>query len=125
MVRRQHCQAVSYAKLGEDGVYRADLNAGATAGIAKGRGVDVIPAVRGNQRKGAESVDDLVPVPRTRKPLEQLLKHETGRDHGLSSLESIFQAVDFRRRRDRVPSQREGPHARVDQQGHLRDRPFL
>jgi len=85
------------AELGQEGVDRSDLNAGPAATVPQFRGIDVIAAVRREQRESRESLHDLSPSARPRETLEQLLKDEPGRDDGFTRADRTGQFADFRR----------------------------
>ena len=125
VVGRKHDEVVADAKLREQAVDGSDLDAAASAGVSQRRRFDVIGAGRGDEWKGGKTLDDACCVPWPAEPLQQLLKDQSGREDRFSSRQGLPQAGYGRVIGRRVPSQGEGPYARVDEQVHERERSRL
>jgi len=69
IVGRQQLQLVTNAQLREKGVDCADLYARASTAVSQIRGVYVIPPIGRQKRQCFEALDDVLPRPRTCKPL--------------------------------------------------------
>ena len=106
------------AKLGEQGVDGADLNSSASTPIANLGGADVVIAIRHDQRQRAESFDDVLVRARAGESLKELLQYEAGCHDGIRAAERLSKRHDLRRSRVGISTERERPHARVDEQCH-------
>lgn len=109
----------------EERVDGADLDSSPPTPVPKSRRVDVIPAVRVQEGKGVEAFQDRFPRPGPCEPLQDLLKDQSGGDHQLTGPEGIFEGSNLRQIGGGVPAQGHGPHARVHQQAHDRERSAL
>ena len=113
------------AKLGKQRIDGSDLNAVPTAFVAQVGRVDMVAARRYNHGNVREPVDDLRPGARAAPTLQQLLKYQTGRVDRLATSERLPQAPHLGAFRRRIPSERQGPDAGIDEQAHLRVRSRL
>ena len=118
-------QLVTDAKLRDDGVDRADLQAGATTAIAQLRGVDMIQSVRSQERQRRKPVNDVFSRTRAGKSLQQFLQDETCDDERFANFESMTQDANFRCRGSLVAAEGKRPDAGIDEQGHRRERSAL
>ena len=66
------------AKLGEQRVYRADLDSGATTEVAQLGRFDVVVPVGRNKRYRGKSVNDLLARSGSREALKELLQNQPG-----------------------------------------------
>jgi hypothetical protein len=89
-------QVMAYAKLGQQGINRADLNAGPTAGIAQLRSVDVILPIRADQWQGGKAFDDVLARTWTSETLKQFLQNEPCRHDNIVTLEGVAQRAHLR-----------------------------
>jgi hypothetical protein len=121
---QQH-QVVTNAQLRDYRVDRADLQAGAAATIAQVRSVDVIQPVRSQERQRRKTVDDVLSRLRTGKSLQQFLQDQTRDHNGFTTFERVAQYANLRGGRNLVSAERERPDARIDEQGHRRERSAL
>src|SRR5205823_6673263 len=86
-VGRQHRQIVTNAKLRQQGVYRADLNAAAAASVAQLCRVDVIVPVGNQERQRRKPIQYPLASPRPGKALQKLLQNETGGEQCLAGFD--------------------------------------
>jgi hypothetical protein len=121
----QHRQIVTEAKLRQESVDCADLDAAAAASVSEFRRVDMVMPVRDEQWQGGEPFDDLRSVPRPGKPLQELLQNEAGCQQLLAGLDGPHQLAYFRRRGWCVAPQRQRPDAGIDEEAQLRERAAL
>lgn len=82
-------------------------------------------AVRLNECEGCEAGDDLRSGLGWTEALQQFLQDEARRDDHTRAGECVLEGGNFRLGCRRIPAQRQGPDACVDEQGHLRDRSAL
>lgn len=75
---------------------RGELHARSPASIAQLGRLDMILAIRNEQRQGRKPVDDSLSVLGSGEPLEKLLQHDTGDDDGLAGLHGFLQGIDLR-----------------------------
>lgn len=106
------------AKLREQGVDRADLDASASTPNSNVGGADVVIAIRYDQRQRAESLDDFLVGASACEALQELLQNKAGRHDGIRPSERFAKRRDLRCSRVRISTERERPHARVDEQCH-------
>jgi hypothetical protein len=118
-------QFIANAQLGDHGVDRADLNAGAATEIAEIGRFNMIAAVRRNQGDGAEAIDDFAMSARAGKALQQFLKDEPGGDDVCAIGERELESRDFWYGRWGVASEGQRPDTGVHKEGQLRDRSAL
>src|SRR5213592_2333848 len=78
VVGREQGQVMPYAKLRQQRINRAHLNAGATTAIAQLRSVDVILPVRAEERQCGKALDDVLASARAGETLKQFLQYEPG-----------------------------------------------
>ena len=116
---------MSNAELRQDRVDCPHLNSCAATAIAQLSRLNVVLPVGGEKRQGSEMIDDLIAIAWPREPLKQLLQHQARGDHGVAALEGGPQRTNFGRAFGRVSSEGQRPDTRIDQQGHLRERPPL
>lgn len=124
-VGREHCQIVSQAKLGQERVDCAYLNAGAAAFVSERRRIDMIAPVGNQKRKCGKPIQDLLAIPWPREALQEFLQDEAGAEERLPGLDGAHQFAQFRRRGGPVASKCERPHAGIDKQAQLRLRSAL
>ena len=124
-VGRKHRQVVTDAKLREQGVDRADLNAGAAAAVTKFRCIDMIAPVGNQKRQGREAIEDAFAGSRPGKPLQQLLQYETGGEELFAGLYRSKKLARLRRGRRRIPPKSERPDAGIDKEAQRRERSAL
>ena len=125
VVGREHDEVVADAKLREQAVDGSDLDAAASARVSQCRRFDVIGAGRSDEWKGGKTLDDGCRVSWPAEPLQQLLKDQSGREDRFSSRQGLSKTGDGGVIGRSVPSQGEGPYARVDEQVHVRERSRL
>ena len=114
-IRREHCELVANAELGDEGVDRADLNPASAAGVPQLGRANVILAVRNQQGKGGEPLDDAVPSARAAETLKELLKHEARGEDRVTGIERPRKERNLGAVFGSVAPQRQRPHARVDE----------
>src|SRR5262245_55639393 len=125
LVGRQHRQPVTDAELREQRVDGADLHAGATATVAKLRRGDV--TLRSGPRSGS-AVNRSIMSLRARGPAKPPAAAAAGRaPSSRLSRPRRERAAGHRPPAlpDPVPAERERPDARVDDEGHRRERSAL
>jgi hypothetical protein len=125
LVCSQQRQIVSDAELRKNRIDGSYLDAGPAAAVADFGRINVVLAIRGQQWKGAEAIDNFRPITGAGKSLEEFLQDEASGYHRLANLQSALQCIDFRRRTGPITAKGEGPDTGVDQEGHLRERSFL
>jgi len=96
VVGREQGQVMAYAKLGQQGINRAHLNASPTAGIAQPRSVDVILPIRADQWQGGKAFDDVLARAWTSETLKQFLQNEPRRHNNIVTLKGIAQCEHLR-----------------------------
>ena len=124
-VCREQGVAVSNAQLNEQGVNGAELHAGAPARVAQVCRAYVVGAIRLYERDMSEAVDDLLTRTSGYETLQQLLQDQTGGHDDVFAAERTAKFRDFGGVVWSVATKRERPHARVDKQGHDRERSDL
>lgn len=91
----QHCQVIAQAELRQQRVDRPDLHTFAAALIAQFRRMNVVVAIRHDQRQGGKPLDDLVPALGAGETLQNFLEHEAGGEKRLTGFERPDQHCDF------------------------------
>ena len=124
-IGRQHCQAMTNAKLRQQRVYRSDLNAGPAARISQVRSTDVIFSVGNEKRNSGKTIQNLCPSPWPRKTLQQFLENETCRQQSLARFDRTNQRSHRRGLRRRVTPQSQRPNTGIDEQAQSRVRSAL
>src|SRR5206468_7262229 len=76
VVGREHDEVVSHAKLRQESINRSDLYPGSPTAISQIGGLNVIIAIRNEERYCRKPIQNLRPGLRTRKALQDLLEHE-------------------------------------------------
>ena len=89
VVGAQQRQIVSNAQLRQQRVDRADLNTCSAASVAQLGGCYMVFAIRLQQRKRCEALDDLLARFRPVESLKQLLENHAGRDDDISAHQCI------------------------------------
>ena len=79
------------AQLSEQRVDRADLDACPAACVAKISGCDMVFAIRLQQGKRCEALNDLCPRLRSGESLKQFLKNQAGRDDDIGAYEGVLE----------------------------------
>ena len=125
VVGRQQHQVVANAQLRDDRVDRANLQAGATTAIAQFRGLDMIQPIRSQEGQRRKAVNDVLSRLRAGKSLQQFLQDQTRDYNRFTAFERVAQYVNLRGGRNLVAAEREGPDARIDEEGHRRERSAL
>ena len=115
---------MAYAQLGQQRINGSCLNSALAAEVAQRRSVDVVLAVRRQERKGAEMLDDLIARFGPRKTLQQFLQHQASRYHLLAAGKQAGQFMHLGHVGWLVAPQQQRPDAGVRKQGH-RDLSFL
>ena len=82
-------------------------------------------AIRLYQGQCCEALDDLRTRLRPGESLKQFLENQPGRDDDIGAQQSVLEDVNFGFGGRAVASQGERPNARVDKQGHGRERSAL
>ena len=91
--------------LNEQGVNGADLNPMTATGIADLCGLNMVLAIRLDEGKSSEALDDAVARLRASEALEKFLQHEPRAEHLVSSEKCIAQRDNFRCLKLGVPAQ--------------------
>jgi hypothetical protein len=125
MVARQHRKLMTDTETGKQRIDGSDLHAAATAVISQVGGLNVVVSVGHQQRHCGESTHDLRKLPRPVKALQKLLKNQAGRDDRLAVFDCAHECLCLWRGRRRITPEREGPDARVDEEGQSRWRSRL
>lgn len=124
-VGREHRQLESDAELGEQSVDGAELYSATPAVVPEVGGGDVIVAFGTQEGQGGEAVDDGGASARAAEALEELLEHQARREDRLAGAQSRAKTFHLGRCVWCIATQRERPHARVDEQAQSRDRSAL
>ena len=85
----------------------------------------MVLAIGLKQREGSETLDDLAACLSAGEASQQFLQDDAGRDDDVGARQRLLERMYFRYLTRDVPSERERPDARVDEQRHLRDRSAL
>jgi hypothetical protein len=125
VVSRQHCQFVVNAKLGQESVDRSDLHSVATASVSQFGCLDVIVAIRHQQRHRRKTFENLISRLRPGESLQKLLKHEACRNYGLAALDRFDKRCDFSCGSGRIPPERKRPDAGIHEERQARFRSAL
>jgi hypothetical protein len=123
-IRRQQLEAPIDAQAGEQGIDRPQLNALASARVAKRRCLDMVIACGDDEWQRLEPRNESGTLLGASQALEELLQDQAGRVDLLAVLEAATQSRDCRGIRGHVTPQREGPDTRVDED-QRRDRSAL
>jgi hypothetical protein len=124
-IGREHRQIMPDAKLRQQGIDRTDLDTASPASVSQCGRVDVIAAVRGQERQSGEPRNDLFARSWAGKALQQFLKYQAGRQNRLTSADRLAQCGYFRERRRHVTSESQRPNAGIDEQAQSRLRSAL
>lgn len=125
LIRRQQRQVVVNAKLCDQRVDRADLEATTPAGVAQLRGGNVIRPAGREQRKRREAIDDRFARFGSGKTLQQFLEDQAGHDDLIATLECVDESCYLGNGIGRVPPQRERPDTGIDEEAQGRKRSDL
>lgn len=125
LVGREQRQLMTNCQLGKQRVDRTDLNACSSAGSAEFCGGDMILAIGLEQRQRCKPFNDLRLRLGHTKALKKLLQHQPGGHDHIGTHEGIFEGIHFGFCGCSVTAKRERPHARIDQEGHVRERSAL
>ena len=125
VVSGQEGQVMTYAKLSQQGVDRADLNPGSTTSVAQLGSIDMILPIWSDERQSGKPLDDVRTRVRAGKTLKQFLENEPGSHDDLFTCERIAQFLDLRGHDFLIAPESEEPDTGVYQQGHRRDRSAL
>jgi hypothetical protein len=109
----------------EKRVDRPDLHALSAAVVPQLRRLNVIVAIRHDQRQRRKAIDDLGPTLRPGEALQEFLQDEAGRQKRFAAFDGPHQRPDFGPTGWLVPPQRERPDAGVHEEAHLRWRSAL
>lgn len=121
----KHRQVVADAQGRQQGVDGRHLQAFAPASVSQVGRLDVVVAPGNQEREGGEAVDYLVTQSRSGKALEEFLQNQSGREDRLARSQSPSEFNDAGIVFLAVPSERQGPHAGVDEEAQSRERAFL
>lgn len=105
LIGAEECQAVPDAQLGDQRVNCSKLNSSATARVAQCGGLDVIIAIRNQERHSGKPLENLGMRLGSREPLQQLLKNEPGRENGFPCSKGVAESSDLGNRLRRIPPQ--------------------
>ncbi len=103
-IARQHPQTVANAQLRQNRVDSPNLNAIATACIAKRSRFDMIRPVRDEEGKCGKPVQNLRARFRSREALEKLLQYQAGGQHQLAVMKRLGEGGDLGDRRGLIPA---------------------
>lgn len=124
-IGREQRQAVTNAKLCEQGIDGADLQAGAATAVSQLGGFDVILPVRREKRQVVEVIDDRLACPWPGESLQKLLQDQAGRENHAAALQGGAKRVHLGRGSDLVTPEGKRPDTGIDKQVHRRDRAAL
>lgn len=124
-VCREQLELVADAELSEDCIDRPDLHPSPASTISDLRCLEVIVAIRRDEGKRSEARDDRLLRARALKALKELLVDEAGRNDEIAAAQRALESADFWKSGRRVSAKRDGPNARVDEQGQSRERSCL
>ena len=124
-IGREHDQAVANADLRQKCINGSDLNTSTTTCVPQPGSIDMIVSRGHDHGDICEQTDDPMPVARAAASLQQLLKHQAGRADGLAIGKRIPQVPHLGNFRRRIPPERQGPDAGIDEQAHSRVRSRL
>ena len=86
LVGGQHREVVADAKLRQKSIDRSDLHALSATVVPQLRRLDVIVAIRHDERQRGKGLDDLRPVLGPDEALQELLQNEAGRQKRFAAL---------------------------------------
>jgi hypothetical protein len=112
-------------KLREDGIDCPDLNACSPAAVSQCRSLNMILAIRHDERHRGETVQNLCVGFWARETLEQLLEDQTRGEEHLACLKSADECLHFLGWRGRVAPVSERPNASIDEEAQSRLRSAL
>ena len=124
-IGRQHRQVMAEAKLRQQRIDGADLNAATPALVSQLGRVHVIAPVRHQERQCPKPIEELATVSRAGKPLQQLLQNEPRGHQLFARFDGADQLTTFDRRGGCVAPERQGPNAGIDKEAQRRDRSAL
>ena len=113
------------AELSENRIDRPDLHASPASTISDLRCLEVIVAIRRHEGQRGEARDDRLLRTRSLKALKEFLVDEAGRNNEIAAAQRSLESTDLGEGGRRVAPKREGPDARVDEEGQSRERSFL
>lgn len=117
---------MSATELDKQRIDGSDLDSTTATRVSDLGGFNVVFAVRYQESQGREPLHELISRLGPGEALKQLLKYKASGEHLIGTKERVAQGRYFWRALLGVAAQREGPHARVDEQTHgLRDRSAL
>ena len=117
---------MSATELDQQRVNGSDLDSATATRVSDLSGFNMVFAVRHQESQGRKPLHKLISRLGPGEALKQLLKYKARREHLIGTKERVAQGGYFWRALLGVAAQREGPHARVDEQTHgLRDRSAL
>ena len=113
-------------ELDQQRVNGSDLDPATATRVSDLGGFNMVFAVRYEEGQRPKPLHELISRLGPGEALKQLLKYKASREHLIGTKERVAQGRHFWRALLAVAAQREGPHARVDEQTHgLRDRSAL
>ena len=121
----EQLQVVMEAESREQGIDGSELDPMTPADIADISGRNMIIAIRHDHRQRREAFHYRIAGGGSPEALEQLLKDEPSRVHGLPGCERFPQTAGLGSVARRVSPEREGPDAGVDEETHQRKRSAL
>ena len=125
LVGGQHREVVAHAQLRQKRVDRPDLHALSAAVISQFRRMDVIVAIRDDERQRRKALDELGPAFGSGEALQKFLQDKARRQNYFAAFDGSHQHPDFYPTGRLVPPQRERPDAGVDEEAHSRLRSAL
>jgi len=118
-------QVVPNAQLSKQRVDCADLNSRSATGVAEFGGCNMVFAIRLQQWKRCEALNDLCSGLRSGESLKQFLENQPGRNDDIGAHKGVLELLNCRFGGRGIAAQGERPNARVNQQSHDRERSAL
>lgn len=116
---------MSKAKLCQERIDRSNLNTCLPAAVPRRGGLNMIVAIRHNERYRGKAVQNLRAGFRTREALQKLLENKAcGHEH-LACFDGTGERLDLLGLRRRVTPKRERPNAGIDEEAQSRLRSAL
>jgi hypothetical protein len=116
---------MAQAKLREQSVNCASLNACSPAVIPQSSGFDMIVAIGRQERYRGKSLQNLRASFWARETLQKLLKDEARGKQHLAYLDGLNERLHFLGRGRLVATKRQGPHTGIDEESQSRARSAL
>ena len=113
------------AQLGKQRIDGTHLDSGSAASVSQRRGANMDFAVWLEKWNCGKALDDLCARLWPREPLQQFLQDQPGGHHEVGAQQRVLELLHLGLGCADVPSKCEGPDARVDEEGHVRERSAL